>query len=161
MASLAFGIATLALLTAWIIGLLGDPATPYESMHLTSTNGLFQPPSCYDYLARQHFDASIFKYQSCEYVGGQLQSWEATYSVEGPRAEEALGILKRTTDHPELGFACCGWEPQMGGYGSLNAGHEFPLRIQMHSGESLVKDRNKWHTIPTFNVTVTLDSTEP
>ena len=122
----------------------GQPATP-----------------CGDFLAAQQRKPPGLEWVGCtEGHDHQLRALIATYRVPGTQAAAVERYLVRHTGMAPLRFVCCGWEPRVRhgqpGQGQLPGRAGIAMRVDMHSGETLITRRSGWPQIPWFEVRVTL-----
>ncbi|KRD46452.1 hypothetical protein ASE52_17490 [Acidovorax sp. Root275] len=119
---------------------------------------------CADFLAAQRHKPPGLEWVGCtEGRDHQLRALIATYRVPGVQAAAVERYLVRRTGMAPLRFVCCGWEPRSGqqGPGRLPGPAGQPMRVDMHSGETLVTCRSDWSQIPWFEVRVTLPLESP
>lgn len=122
---------------------------------------------CADFLAaqQQHKPPALEWVGCAEGHDHQLRALVATYRVPGAQAAAVERYLVRHTGMAPLRFVCCGWEPRsrrgQPGQGRLPSPAQQPMRVDMHSGETLVTRRGDWSRIPWFEVSVTLPLESP
>jgi Domian of unknown function (DUF4952) len=100
---------------------------------------------------------------SCQAIqGAQIRSLEARYQVTGKDAALVEAFLQQKFQMSPLRFVCCGWEPgkreqdsRLPRLGQYRDQQGYNYQITMHSGETLVTQRQDWAKIPFFYVKVT------
>ncbi|HLO84488.1 MAG TPA: DUF4952 domain-containing protein [Nostocaceae cyanobacterium] len=119
--------------------------------------------SCKDFLLEMGSKPKELEFLECKNTESfGLDALEASYRVSGKDAAKIEGFLQQKFKMSKLKFLCCGWEPvfvtENGANSSGKAyytdkfGHRY--EITMHSGETLVNERQDWQKIPFFYVKV-------
>lgn len=133
----------------------GDPAQALAEWELHGrADGLARPDSgCQDFLQAMHRKPAGLEYVGCsEDDASYIRPVQARYRVAGAQAAQVEAYLRATFGMPALGYVCCGWSN--GAPYSWREGPQAP-RYQIGMGvESLPYERNEWHRIDAFNVTV-------
>lgn len=122
--------------------------------------------ACGDFLGAQQRKPPGLEWAGCtEGHDHQLRALVATYRVAGVQAAAVERNLVRHTGMAPLRFVCCGWEPRsrrgQPGHGRLPGLAGRAMRVDMHSGETLVARRSDWSQIPWFEVRATLPLESP
>lgn len=117
-------------------------------------DGLARPDTvCQDFLQAMGRKPDGLEYLGCtQDDASYIKPMEARYRVAGARAAKVEAYLHETFGLPALRYVCCGWSN-----GAPYYWREAPdaVRYQIGMGvESLPHERNEWHRIDAFNITV-------
>jgi hypothetical protein len=140
-----------------------------KSASVTPVTSTPTAPACEDFMEKWQKKPKELQFSSCKKMKNpQTESLVASYTVEGKNAAKVETFLRQNFKMEPLKFLCCGWEPttntdkyNLPRYGGYVDRDGYKYEIAMHSGETLVNNRQHWDRIPKFYVRVTRYLQEP